>query len=180
MDSLAETLGSLPKIYRHFAVLTLAVTALMALFADGENRAAIAEEIQTRQQRAEMREANAKKFGKKELLVNKARGPSINNKGFDYSDAGDGFGAPMDRAGAAVQDFNYSEDIAKPRYAPAAYAGLQISEAEWKQLSPEERKKLLKKLRGEEELSPEERERRRQAMIAASLRRSGSANSDDE
>ena len=175
MQAVAEVFQSMPRAYRHFAVITLCVTALMALFADGENRAAMAGELHSIRQRNELKQANSEKFGKKELLRGVRKGRSIHDTHFDYSDADAGYGQPMDSVGARVQDTGYGARIPQPRYVPGAYARYQISEAELAKLTPEEREKLLKKLRGEDvDLSPEERERQRETMIAASLRRSGS------
>lgn len=54
----AAPLIAVPKnLYKHFAVLTVAITACVAIFADGENKQALAEKIEQHQaaraQRAE-------------------------------------------------------------------------------------------------------------------------------
>jgi hypothetical protein len=80
-------------MYRHFAVVTVAITLLIALFADGENREAIGNELKAQQQQTEMRRAEAEKFGPKKL-----GGEKIPRRdGGGWGDEG-----PVDPGGAAV------------------------------------------------------------------------------
>ena len=67
MNSIAETLAIPPKMYRHFAVVTVLITLLIAIFADGENRQAIGSELKAQQQQTELRRAEAEKFGPKKV-----------------------------------------------------------------------------------------------------------------
>lgn len=65
-----ELLASIPvpaKVVRHFAAVTLAVTACIALFADGERREAIGAEIKADQQRQEMRALDAERNGPRKI-----------------------------------------------------------------------------------------------------------------
>ncbi|MFM6830521.1 MAG: hypothetical protein ACKOVA_09370 [Novosphingobium sp.] len=65
-----ELLDSIPvpaKVVRHFAVVTLIITACIALFADGERREAIGAEIKADQQRQEMRALDAERNGPKKI-----------------------------------------------------------------------------------------------------------------
>lgn len=83
-----------PKMYRHFAVATLVLTALIALFADGDNRGAVTDGMERREQQAALRKAEAEKQGEsKPVLVNRA-GESRDNSG----DGGGDFGSPTDRS----------------------------------------------------------------------------------
>lgn len=50
-------------MYRHFATITIVITACIALFADGERREAIGAEIRADQQRQAMRAADAQRNG---------------------------------------------------------------------------------------------------------------------
>ena len=56
-----------PRMYRHFAVVTVILTLCIAIFADGENREAISAEIKSQNQRAELNQADAVKFGSRKL-----------------------------------------------------------------------------------------------------------------
>lgn len=79
-----------PQMYRHFAMLTVALTALLAFFADGESRqtAAAASTIQ--------HQAESSRAPSKPRLEMKADvGPGIWG-----SDDGDDFGQPMTRISA--------------------------------------------------------------------------------
>ncbi|MCW1403109.1 hypothetical protein OKA06_12505 [Novosphingobium sp. MW5] len=61
-----ELLASIPvpaKMYRHFATITIMITACIALFADGERREAIGAEIREDRQRQEMRALDAQRNG---------------------------------------------------------------------------------------------------------------------
>lgn len=61
-----DLIASIPvpaKMYRHFATVTIVITACIALFADGERREAIGAEIKADQQRQEMRALDAQRNG---------------------------------------------------------------------------------------------------------------------
>ncbi|MEO7384308.1 MAG: hypothetical protein ABIU18_05180 [Novosphingobium sp.] len=54
----------IPKaMYRHFTVITLLATACIAIFADGERRQTISDEIDAQNQKAALRQAEADKIG---------------------------------------------------------------------------------------------------------------------
>lgn len=80
-----------PKMYRHFAVLTLVITACIGFFADTENRAAVASEFDKRDQQAALRKVEEEKQGNRPVLENRAgNGPAM-------ADEGSGnYGAPTD------------------------------------------------------------------------------------
>ncbi len=56
-----------PRMYRHFAVVTVLLTLSIAIFADGESREAISAEIKSQNQRAELQQADAVKFGSRKM-----------------------------------------------------------------------------------------------------------------
>lgn len=65
-------------MYRHFAIITLAVTFCLAMFADGEHRDAMLEkaqerEAQNRMMQAEKEKVGEKKFGAKGMKFRDAR-----------------------------------------------------------------------------------------------------------
>ncbi|MBV1916608.1 MAG: hypothetical protein KUG65_00875 [Sphingomonadaceae bacterium] len=49
-----------PKMYRHFAMITLAITGCLAMFADGENRQAVEQHLSDQKQMQDMRRAGQK------------------------------------------------------------------------------------------------------------------------
>jgi hypothetical protein len=70
------------QVYRHFAVITLVVTSLLAIFSSGERSEAIAEQVKSHQQKQAMRQAQANKQGGKPLGTsnfNAGKGRSIDN-----------------------------------------------------------------------------------------------------
>ncbi|MFM5929539.1 MAG: hypothetical protein ACKOPQ_01375 [Novosphingobium sp.] len=80
-----------PKMIRHFAVVTVIITACIALFADGERRQAMADEVDQQRQQAELRQAEAAQSGPKQYQP-----PVVRTGG-----TGSGFGAegPVDPGG---------------------------------------------------------------------------------
>lgn len=90
-----ELLASIPvpaKMYRHFATITIAITACIALFADGERREAIGAEIRADQKRQEMRAIDAQRNGPTKLGADQLvkRG-----NGFSEEQTGDGDNGPI-------------------------------------------------------------------------------------
>lgn len=160
------------RMYRHFAVITVALTGTMALFADGENRKAIAEEIAAREQRNELARANAEKFGKPRLV---RKAPEATAGKFGPEPGGE-FGQPMDDAGGGnsggyIPDY---ADAAPPAHVPAAYGYFGLSPSEWEALSEEQREELRRQVRAGSALAAsEERERQIERLRAASAARAG-------
>jgi hypothetical protein len=165
-----------PGMYRHFAVLTVAVTLVMVIFADGENRQAIASEIEAQQNAEAARIARSKpKFGTPRL---QQRQQAARYRDFVNGDGGN-FGDPTDFAGSRVQKLGKLDLPTSARlggeFTPADYARFGISEKELAALSPAEREKLLAKLRaGGLPTDPVLRKRQIDALLASSASRSGS------
>jgi hypothetical protein len=149
-----------PKMYRHFAVVTILLTAVLALFADGENgeaaRALVAQQA-----------ANPPPAGPPRL-VQKA---PVSAWSSDGDDSGFEFGSPMENlvgsdGGGIFPDLELAQE--------AGY-----SEEYLTSLSPEERELLLKGLQENGMLSPEAHDSRARSLAAASDRRSGAPDGDD-
>lgn len=158
------------RMYRHFAIVTVALTAALALFADGESREAMAEEIAAREQRNELAHASAEKFGKPRLV---RKEPA--SAGSFGSDGGD-FGEPMDDAGGG----NPSGYISGPVNAPSAYAYFGLSEAEWEALSEEQRAALRREVQEEaDRAAAPERQAQIERLKAASAGRAGGRGDED-
>lgn len=151
-----ELLASIPvpgKMYRHFAMITIAITACIALFADGERREAIGAEIRDDQQRQELRALDAQRNGPTRIGSN----PQVQRgNGFGEEGSGDGdegstdTDAPLETASVAAQ-FHPSGDVStKPPgyFDPAAGMpkGPQISPGVPKQpkkITPADMQKLI-------------------------------------
>ena len=135
------------RMYRHFAVVTVCLTAALAIFADGESRKAMGDGIAAHERQAALERAEVEKFGQAKLIDRSgaAGGPAAT---FDYS-GGSAFGAPMDSAGSGDGDFSHT-----PRRNNATrvgtgidYAALGLTQAEFEQLGPTEREALLREFR---------------------------------
>ena len=157
-----------PTMYRHFAVVTLALTFGIAMFAEGENREAQAAQVAVQEQPAAPPQQDiAMPAGPR--TAHRSAQPqrryvrdSTGYDGFDPS-----FGAPMDTARGSITAFS-SEAAAITTQ--GGYSDKYLAS-----LGTEERAALLNGLDKEGMLSPEERARKSAALIAASENRSGSS-----
>lgn len=103
MARVAPPLPVSPKLFRHFAVITVVVTACVAMFADGEGREAIAAQVAERQKQNELLVAEAKTVGQRTIGLKKIKASkgavALANASIDDFDTGGEFGAPMESAG---------------------------------------------------------------------------------
>lgn len=164
-------LGIDPKMYRHFAGVTLAVSVVVGVFADGETQEAMAQT----EARTKLKAAEAKKNGPAKIGDNRTR-----QKGqFGGETSRYGEGSDSSIAGA--------DPVLKPT-GPGLAAGpmpvwLEIDSATLARMTPAQKAAYLKKLE-------EERQRREtqgpvmptqaqiSALAAASAARSGSDSID--
>jgi len=96
MARIAQTIAVSPQMYRHFAVITVTVTAFIAFFADGERREEISDHISAQQARAEAKRTESKKLEGKILHRAKAA-----NRAYGGSSGGDFVGEGMIQGAAA-------------------------------------------------------------------------------
>jgi hypothetical protein len=121
-----------PSAYRHFAIVTLALTVGLAMFADGENREAQAAQV-ARPKPAPS--ATPVAFASPSATAGTQRAPH----GWDDSDSTGGFGEPMQRLlGGSDSGLIPGPDTAHPSQPPADYLAT---------LSREERERLLQEMR---------------------------------
>lgn len=160
-------LGISPKMYRHFAIITVVISATVAMFADGNRREAISDGIAKREQRAELTKQEREKFGSPQVGTLPAQGGSWG------SESNGGFGSPMDASqandGSAVFAGDRTPMIVRIEVDPAVLA----------KMTPEQRAAYLKKLEEErrrriEQGQPIPDQSQIQNLIAASAARSGS------
>ena len=160
------------KMYRHFAVITVLVTGTLAIFADGGNRAAVAEEIREHEQKRELKQASVEKFGKPKLITS-----SANTGGsFDYSDSGfTGDGGGTFDASAADDSTRFDRyrtyrpsGSMSTRAAPIEYSAMGVTKEEFEKMSPAEQRALIAKFRAE-------REEQTKSLLRGSAGRSGGA-----
>lgn len=164
------------KVYRHFAIVTLVITASLALFADGEKREAIADRVAEREAKTELQRADHErqggKTGRKGFEFRTDRAPT-GSFGTDEM-----IGAPTSYVGGGSQASAppMPSDMALP-VAPAAASGDApripppppgMSAEEYRKRLEEARKKAAQPA---DKMSPREVEQ----MIEASRRRTGEA-----
>lgn len=73
MSRIARASAVSPKVYRHFAVVTIAITACIGLFADGESTEALRSQIEAREARNRLLTAEADKLGARRLKAGNLR-----------------------------------------------------------------------------------------------------------
>ncbi|MBF9150034.1 hypothetical protein [Novosphingobium jiangmenense] len=160
-------LGIDPKMYRHFAVITVGLSTVVALFANGDAQEAMAQS----QQHAEHQAAKART--NKAKLVDKRSDSRRSGGSGGYTGR---FGAPMD--GGAAASGNSSVIPVGMAVAPAQII-IEVDQKALARMTPEQRAAYLRKLE-------EERQRRMEqgpvmptpeqvsALAAQSAARSGS------
>jgi hypothetical protein len=152
-----------PSMYRHFAILTVVLTACLAMFAEGENREARAAPA-----------AHAAKPAAPVALVS-ATSTTAATQAADWSDvetfSDSGFGGSMEGllGGGDSSTIPDLEESLVPGYSPGHLASL----------SEQERDLLLGGLQESGMHEPDIHSRRGAALAATSSRRSGSASVDD-
>ena len=166
------------KLYRHFAAITIAVTLCVALFASGEARQVVNDEVSEQQQTVKLQEANAKKVGVKQIGDRRSRVGTRNGFGDDYDPS---YGMGRNSAGSQpiTHSSGYSDDIGIAAGGPAsAKAPAVLSPDEVARLSAQEQSAYIKRLRNESSPPREEVVRDLASIEAGSRARSGSTASD--
>ena len=153
------------NMYRHFAVITVCLTAALAMFADGESRDAVADELAAREQKAKLEKAEVEKFGKAKLVS----APAKPSAGFDTTGSGD-FGAPMDDPGGGGFDPGFAprRNTTSQVGATVDYAALGLPKEQFDQLDPSEQEMLMREFR-------ELRARQTRSLLEGSAARGGGA-----
>lgn len=156
------------KMYRHFAVITVALTLTLALFADGENRQAVAEEVERVERENELARAEAEKLGAPKLF---RRAPEQSGGGSFGPDTDASYGAPMDNGGGNVTRVQRSASMP---VTSGELIDLGLSEEELAALTPEQLEELLEQLRASRQAaSSAERESQVARLLDRSRSRSG-------
>jgi hypothetical protein len=159
------------KLYRHFAVVTLVITVGMAMFADGENREAVAREAYKASSPSQQGDPN--QFIRKD---NKQHG----SFGTDEW-AGDNL-EPMGTSGASLSGGALSGPSADgPSGMPVGYSVYDMPKSEWAALSDEQRKKIIAAREAAEAAAGDARRaEEKEAILAASRARSGTRSGSED
>ncbi len=158
------------KLYKHFAVVTVVLTAMIALFADGENREAIASHVEQREEQARIERASQEITGPPRLIRSEATLQGSFDGGGEFDS---GFGQPMDNVGVSA---NFSN---APRSTHLARRALpNMTPEEVAALSQEEYERLLRLYADAGVIEDVDRSVEISEIEAASARRMGHAGSD--
>jgi len=143
------------QMYRHFAILTVAATLVLALFADGSSRAAAASEVRPQPVATSAVSSELQGADDQEL------GSFGSDSGLDES-----FGQPMDAAGATVDDGSIvlPASLSGSGLVPAGYAIYGVSAEEWAERSA---------------MQSDERASQVEGLLAASRARAGEATASE-
>ena len=161
--SRASTSPIPPQMYKHFAIVTIAFTALLALFAEGEKQ----EEVTERAIRhLDKQQAEARDGLRATLMAAPVDGNAMDK--FEQIRGNGDFGQDV-AFGQPTQASRMSEG--KVSYSQAGY--IPFSEEYLASLTEEEREALLKGLEESGMLDPEVRQEKLAALDRASAARSG-------
>ena len=156
------------KMYKHFAVVTVGMTAMIALFADGENREAAAGHIENRHEEARVRAASQEITGAPRLV--RADRQSAGSFG---SEASGDFGQPMDNTGISADFSNASRSTNRSRQTLPNMTPEEVAA-----LSQEEYDRLRRLYAAAGAIEDVDRSAQMSEVEAASARRMGHGGSD--
>ncbi|MCB2065834.1 MAG: hypothetical protein KDE15_04235 [Erythrobacter sp.] len=159
------------KMYKHFAVITVLLTATIALFADGENRQAIAAHFEQNQLHAQEQSRASRPVSAPRLVRNDAAANGSFDSGGEFDG---GFGAPTDIAGSRS-----GRAITGPRSRSGGRQLLpNMSPEEVSALSDEEYERLRRLYVEAHAIEDTDRSAQISEIEAASARRMGHSGSD--
>jgi hypothetical protein len=168
-----------PKVYRHFAAITVAITLTLGFFANGEGRQALADEVAEQQRHAELQRAQIARFGQPKLIQRQPKQPS------GWSDPDGGFyagsGGEWDGGGTTSVSGTWQGRAGTNSKMPGSYAPYGIGQAEWEAMSEEEREAFLRAhAKPQPELSAAQQQRAVEGLLAASAVRAGESGEADD
>lgn len=134
-----HVLGINPKMYRHFAMITIAISTVIAVFANGDTQDALAQN----KQHAEMKRAEQKEFGK--AKIGDHRKDDAKKRGSGGGFRGE-FGAPMDGMGGNGGNSGFIPTTMALGPSPII---IEVDQAALAKMSAEQRKAYLKALEDE-------------------------------
>lgn len=161
------------QMYRHFAILTLAVTAVVGVFADGESRKAAASELPPPSTHS------SPHAGPTELARKGVQPPSS----FTASDTFDrSFGEPMEAAGSSAAagpaEHEFADGTALA--VPASINAYGVSAEVWARMTEEQKRDLIARDQATREQAEQpERAGQIASLSAASRARAGEASAGD-
>ena len=130
----AKTKRNASKMYRHFAVVTVAITVAVALMADSESRSEIVTAVEDHHEQIELQKQSDAIVASGSLIDNSNSGGTVGSFGDDSW-----VGTPGSGASSSIHPA--SQQTKGP-----PWVRLGISQADFEMLSAEERERLLAEL----------------------------------
>jgi len=156
------------RAYRHFAIVTLVLAALLALFISGENQQAAADEVEQQERQAQQQQTVAQ-HPQTPQLTRRERSNENRFGGGDLHQFGAPMEKPIDRGRNTVPNYDGATRTGDTTVVPG------YSRAYLDSLTEQQYRQLLANLQQAGMLSPEERERNLANLSADSRQRSGAA-----
>lgn len=154
------------KVYRHFAVITLAATALLAILSDSESHEAVSTAIEEHREESALRRESEARFADAHDAV-----APVAASFSDDAPAGQPALALRPSTGAAIPaDPRLATDPITAQAEAIGYPPEVLA-----RMTPAEREQLVEGLQDAGMLSPTERKGRTAALLAASSTRSGAS-----
>ena len=125
------------KMYRHFAVVTVAVTALVGILADGEATQAVEEHIREKSEKERIQAADKTSSANREI-IRRDQFAGGGGGGFDSGPSLSSIGA----GSASSDSSNFITITPGEKNSATVWGRLGISEEEWFSLPPDVRKAL--------------------------------------
>ena len=167
------------KVYRHFAAVTFAITLCVAMFANGEARQVVDEEVANQREASKLRQADAKKFGAKQIGDRRSGIGTRSGFGSDYDP---GYGAASNSGGSRPNTYSrgYPDGIGVASVGPqSAQPVAVLSPDEVALLSAKEQSAYIKRLRNQGAPENEKVVRDLASIEAGSRARSGGSGGRD-
>lgn len=155
------------KMYRHFAVVTVAVTAMVGMLADGEAQQAVESQLKERAEKQRIAKADKTNATNKELIRRDPQADGGGGGSFGSANAITGYGV-----GSSTSDSsNFIKLPPGEKNAKTIWGRFGISEEDWFSLPPEVRRELAGTNDPMIVGTPEERREAMKKMSAASRSR---------
>lgn len=157
-------------MYKHFAIVTVLLTATLAIFASGENDRVEREALEAENQRIAAVDNKTEQTPTLTMSADAKRKTQSRSSSSSNHSISAGYGVPMDQIGSEIQDMrgaDWTEDMLRPMIDTSNIPG-EISPEVWKRLTPAQQEEARRIFGPSNQLSPEEQMKRQKEMIAAS------------
>ncbi len=157
-------------MYKHFAVVTVLLTATLAIFASGENDRNEREALEAESNRIATIDNKVEQTPTLAMTTDAKRKNQSRSRSSSSHSISAGYGVPMDQVGSEIQDMrgaDWTEEMLRPQIITSNIpAG--ISPEVWADLSEAQKEEARRVFGASNQLSPEEQMKRQKELVAAS------------